>query len=73
MEYRAEQEFSTEEYRRAEKNLKKIFNIFNHYGNAHINNTEFPSQTSQMAKIKKFRTLLNDKNLFSRIKISSQG
>jgi hypothetical protein len=33
-------EFSTEEYRMAEKPLKKMFNILNHQGNTNQNNPE---------------------------------
>jgi hypothetical protein len=40
-------EFSTEEYRRAEKHLKKMFNILNHQGNANQNNPEIPPHTRQ--------------------------
>ena len=40
-------EFSTEKYRMAEKHLKKMFNIFNHQGNANQNNPEIPPHTSQ--------------------------
>jgi hypothetical protein len=40
-------EFSTEEYQRAENHLKKMFNIFNHQGNANQNNLEIPLHTSQ--------------------------
>ena len=40
-------EFSPEEYRKAEKHLKKMFNILNHQGNANQNNPEIPSHTSQ--------------------------
>ena len=40
-------EFSPEEYRRAEKHLKKMFNILNHQGNANQNNPEIPPHTSQ--------------------------
>jgi hypothetical protein len=40
-------EFSTEEYRMAEKHLKKMFNILNHQGNANQNNPEVPPHTSQ--------------------------
>jgi hypothetical protein len=40
-------EFSTEEYRRAEKHLKKMFNILNHQGNANQNNLEIPPHSSQ--------------------------
>ena len=40
-------EFSPEEYRMAEKHLKKMFNILNHQGNANQNNPEIPPHTSQ--------------------------
>jgi hypothetical protein len=40
-------EFSTEEYQMGEKNLKKMFNILNHQGNANQNNPEIPPHTSQ--------------------------
>ena len=40
-------EFSTEEYRMAEKHLKKNFNLLNHQGNANQNNPENPPHTSQ--------------------------
>jgi hypothetical protein len=40
-------ELSTEEYRRAEKHLKKMFNILNHQGNANQNYPEIPPHTSQ--------------------------
>jgi hypothetical protein len=40
-------EFSTEEYQRAEKQLKKMFNILNYQGNTNQNNPESPSHTSQ--------------------------
>jgi hypothetical protein len=40
-------EFSPEEYRKAEKHLKKMFNILNHQRNANQNNPEIPSHTSQ--------------------------
>jgi hypothetical protein len=40
-------EFSTEEYRMAEKHLKIMFNILNHQGNANQNNPEIPPHTSQ--------------------------
>ena len=40
-------EFSPEEYRMAEKHLKKMFNIRNHEGNAKQNNPEIPPHTSQ--------------------------
>jgi hypothetical protein len=40
-------EFSSEEYRRAEKLLKKMFDILNHQRNANQNNPEIPSHTSQ--------------------------
>jgi hypothetical protein len=40
-------EFSPEEYRMAEKHLKKMFNILNHQRNANLNNPEIPSHTSQ--------------------------
>ena len=39
-------EFSPEEYRMAEKHLKKIFNILNHQGNANQNNPEILPYTS---------------------------
>jgi hypothetical protein len=39
-------EFSTEEYRMAEKHLK-MFNILSHQGNASQNNPEIPLHTSQ--------------------------
>jgi hypothetical protein len=41
------QEFSPEEYQMAEKHLKKMFNIFNHQGNANQNNTVIPPHTSE--------------------------
>ena len=41
------QEFSPEEYRMAEKHLKKMFSILNHQGNANQHNPEIPSHTSQ--------------------------
>ena len=40
-------EFSTEEYRMAEKHLKKMFNILNHQGNANQNNLEILPHNSQ--------------------------
>jgi hypothetical protein len=40
-------EFSTEEYQKAEKHLKKMFNILNYQGNTNQNNPEIPSHTSQ--------------------------
>jgi hypothetical protein len=40
-------EFSTEEYRMAEKHMKKMFNILNHQGKANQNNLEIPPHTSQ--------------------------
>jgi hypothetical protein len=40
-------EFSTEEYRRAEKHLKKMFSILNHQGNENQNNPEIPPHTNQ--------------------------
>jgi hypothetical protein len=40
-------EFSTEEYRMAEKHLKKKINILNHQGNANQTNPEIPPHTSQ--------------------------
>jgi hypothetical protein len=40
-------EFSPEEYQRAEKYLKKMFNILNHQGNAIQNNPDIPPHTSQ--------------------------
>jgi hypothetical protein len=40
-------EFSPEEYRLAEKHLKKMFSILKHQGNANQNNAEIPSHTSQ--------------------------
>jgi hypothetical protein len=40
-------EFSTEEYRMAQKHLKKMFNILNYQGNANQNNPEIPPHTSQ--------------------------
>jgi hypothetical protein len=40
-------EFSTEDYRRAEKHLKKMFNIVNQQENANKNNLEIPPYTSQ--------------------------
>jgi hypothetical protein len=40
-------EFSFEEDQRAEKHLKKMFNILNHQGNANQNNPEIPPHTSQ--------------------------
>jgi hypothetical protein len=41
------EEFSPEEYRMAEKQLKKMFNILNHQGNANQNNPEIPPHTRQ--------------------------
>jgi hypothetical protein len=40
-------EFSTEEYQRAERQLKKMLKIFNHRGNANQNHLEIPPHTSQ--------------------------
>jgi hypothetical protein len=40
-------EFSTEEYKMAEKHVKKMFNIRNHRGNANQNNPDISSHTSQ--------------------------
>jgi hypothetical protein len=40
-------ELSTEEYRMAEKHLKKMFSILNHQRNANQNNPEIPPHTSQ--------------------------
>jgi hypothetical protein len=40
-------EFSSEEYRMAEKHLKKMFNIFNHQGNVNQKNPGIPPLTSQ--------------------------
>jgi hypothetical protein len=40
-------EFSPEEYRMAEKHLKKMFNIPNLQGNANQNNAEIPPHTNQ--------------------------
>jgi hypothetical protein len=40
-------EFSPEEYRMAEKHLKKMFKILTHQGNANQNNPEIPPHTSQ--------------------------
>jgi hypothetical protein len=40
-------EFSPEEYRMAEKHLKKCSTSFNHHGNANQNNAEIPPLTSQ--------------------------
>jgi hypothetical protein len=40
-------EFSTEEYRMAEKHVKKMFTILNHQGNANQNNPEIPPHTSK--------------------------
>jgi hypothetical protein len=40
-------EFSTEEYRVAEKHLKEMFNILNYQGNVNQNNPEIPPHTSQ--------------------------
>ena len=40
-------EFSPEEYRKAEKHLKKMFNILNHQRNANQNNPENPPHTNQ--------------------------
>jgi hypothetical protein len=40
-------EFSLEEYRMAEKHLKKMFNILNHQGNANQNNPKIPPPISQ--------------------------
>jgi hypothetical protein len=44
---RSEQKFSPEEYRMAEKHLKKMFNILNHQGNSNQNNPDIPPHTSQ--------------------------
>jgi hypothetical protein len=43
----ADEEFSPEEYRMAEKYLKKMFSILNHQGNANQNNPEILPHTSQ--------------------------
>jgi hypothetical protein len=40
-------EFSSEEYRMADKHLKKMFSILNHQGNANQNTLEIPPHTSQ--------------------------
>jgi hypothetical protein len=40
-------EFSPEEYRMAEKHLKKMFSILNHQGNANQNNSKILPHTSQ--------------------------
>ena len=40
-------EFSTEEYRMAEKHLKKMFSILNYQGNANQSNPEILPHTSQ--------------------------
>ena len=40
-------EFSPDEYRMAEKHLKKMFNILNHQGNANQNNPEILPHTSE--------------------------
>jgi|AATB01.1.fsa_nt_gi hypothetical protein len=40
-------EFSPEEYRMAEKHLKKMVSILNHQGNANQSNPEIPPHTSQ--------------------------
>jgi hypothetical protein len=40
-------EFSSEEYRMAEKHLKNMFNLLSHQGNANQNNSEIPPHTSQ--------------------------
>ena len=40
-------EFSPEEYRMAEKHLKKMFSILNHQGNANQNNPDIPPHSSQ--------------------------
>jgi hypothetical protein len=40
-------EFSPEEFRMAEKHLKKMFNILNYQRNANQNNPEIPPHTSQ--------------------------
>jgi hypothetical protein len=45
MEYRAKQR--NLEYERAEKRLKKRFNILNHKGKANQNKPEIPPHTSQ--------------------------
>jgi hypothetical protein len=45
-------EFSTEEYRMAEKHLKKKFNILNHQGNANQTTLRFHLTPVRMAKIK---------------------
>jgi hypothetical protein len=47
MGHRAKKEFSTEECQRAEKHLKKMFNILNHQENANQNNPEILPHTSQ--------------------------
>jgi hypothetical protein len=53
-------EFSTKEYGRAEKPLKKNSNIkkisiLNYQGNANQNNSEFPPHTSKNGKDQKLR------------------
>jgi hypothetical protein len=55
MGYKLNKEFSPEEYRMAEKHLKKIFNILNHQGNANQNKPEIPPHTSQNGLVEKFR------------------
>ena len=45
-------EFSPEEYRKAEKHLKKMFNVLNHQGNANQNNPEIPSHQSEWLRSK---------------------
>jgi hypothetical protein len=40
-------EFSPEEYRMAEKHLKKMLNILNHQGNANQNNPEILLHSNQ--------------------------
>ena len=50
-------EFLFEEYRIAEKHLKKIFKILNHQGNANQKNPEIPPHTSQNGLDQNFRWL----------------
>jgi hypothetical protein len=47
MEYKLNKEFSNEEYQKAEKHLKKMFNILNYQGNVNQNNPEIPPHTNQ--------------------------
>ena len=48
-------DFSPEEYRMAEKHLKKMFNILNHQGNVNQNNLEIPPHSSQNGQDQKLR------------------